>query len=133
MGMRDEVHTEMIFRLRFSAVDRLWRRGTSQRGDRSCGQVPIQIGEELLGTVVAEGVQEAVGAAAFCEGYAVEVVGGERRAGDDDVLDTVQPPHLVGAETGAGLLLAGEPGAVAFFYYGPVRAGFLGRGRARSG
>src|SRR6266566_2824269 len=125
MRMRDEAHTEMIFRLRFSAVDRLWRRGTSQGGDRSCGQVPVQVGEELLGTVVAEGAQEAVGAAAFCEGYAVEVVGGERRASDDDVLDTVQPPHLVGVETGSGLLLPGEPGTITLLYYGPERAGFI--------
>ena len=75
--------------------------------------------------VDAEGLEEAVGAAAFCERYAVEVVGDERRAGDNNVLDTVQPPHLVGAETGPSLLLPGEPGTVAFFYYGPLRAGFL--------
>src|SRR5713101_2577857 len=123
--MRDEVHTGMIFLPRFSAVDRLWWHGTSQGEDRSCGQGPVQVGKDLWGAVVAEGLKEAVGATAFREGYAVEVVGGERRAGDDDVLDTVQPPQLVGAETGADLLLAGEPGSITFFYDGPVRAGFL--------
>lgn len=75
--------------------------------------------------VVTEGLQEAVGAAAFCEGYAVEVVGGERRAGDDDVFNAVEPPHLIRTEAGAGLLLTGEPCTVAFFYYGPVRARLL--------
>src|SRR5262245_32175138 len=94
-------------------------------GGRSCDEGPVQVGEDLWGSVVAEGMQEAVGAAAFCEVYAVEVVGSERRAGDDDVLDAVQPPHLVGAEAGSGLPLPGEPGTVAFLYDGTVRAGFL--------
>src|SRR5581483_1431694 len=99
--------------------------GSSLRGGHSCGEVPVQVGEDLGGAVVAEGVQEAVGAAAFCEGYAVEVVGGECRAGDDDVLDAVQPPQLVGGETDPGLLLPGEPGSIAFLYNRPVRTGFL--------
>src|ERR1700691_335925 len=115
----------MIFLPRSSAVDRLWWRGTSQEEDRSCGQRPVQVSKDLRGALLAEGMQEAIGAATFCERYAVEVVGGERRAGADDVLDPVQPPHLVEAETGSGLLLPGEPGTISFLHYRPERAGFL--------